>query len=436
MSHLSPLQTVAAGLRALPEVSRPFAATQAAWRFYANPEVSLPRLGKALVEAAREGVELSCKHHALIVLDWSNLHFGKHRSKTDRVDLSSRFDLGYELLTALVVSDFNGAPVAPVCLELRSSAGVYSTREQTPLQPLSQLDGLGPVMAHVDALSLGRPLVYVIDREADSVGHYRQWSQAGRTFLVRADDSRLVLFKDQELQLIEVAKILASQERLKPGREVEVKGVPGRQFVGETQVVLHRPARLHRVTGKGKNRKKKHINVPGEPLTLRLIVSEIRDENGKVLARWLLLTNACDKIACTTLALWYYWRWRIESYHKLLKSAGMQVEQWLQDDAETISKRLLVSAMAGVVVWTLARDQSPEAERMREMLVRLSGRQMKRGKGHSKFTEPALLAGLGVLLPMLHLLETHTLEEIRKLARATLPPTLLPPALANDQDTG
>ena len=37
--------------------------------------------------------------------------------------------------------------------------------------------------------------------------------------------------------------------------------------------------------------------------------------------------------------------------------------------------------------------------------VRLSGRQMKRGKNARPFTEPALLAGLSVLLPMLDLVE-------------------------------
>ena len=45
--------------------------------------------------------------------------------------------------------------------------------------------------------------------------------------------------------------------------------------------------------------------------------------------------------------------------------------------------------MAGVVVWRLARDQRPQAAEMRDVLVRLSGRQMKRGKQARSFTEPA-----------------------------------------------
>ena len=58
---------------------------------------------------------------------------------------------------------------------------------------------------------------------------------------------------------------------------------------------------------------------------------------------------------------------------------------------------------------------------MRDVLVRLSGRQIKRGKNRRDFTEPALLAGLGILIPMLLLLEHHDLEEPRDMTRKLLP---------------
>jgi hypothetical protein len=58
---------------------------------------------------------------------------------------------------------------------------------------------------------------------------------------------------------------------------------------------------------------------------------------------------------------------------------------------------------------------------MRRVLVRLSGRQMNRGENHRGFTEPALLAGLGVLVPMLQLLEEYDLNDLRRLADLTLP---------------
>ncbi len=193
---------------------------------------------------------------------------------------------------------------------------------------------------------------------------------------------------------------------------------PARQFVGQTRVVLHRPARQHRV---GKDGKARHRNVSGKPLAMRLVVSQIRDPAGQVLSRWLLLTNVPEDVPAATVALWYYWRWRIESYHKLLKGAGQQVERWQQETAEAVARRLTVAAMAAVVVWRLARDERPEAQQMRQVLVKLSGRQMKRGKQSRGFTEPALLAGLGVLIPMLELLESYKVSDLRRLADTLLP---------------
>ena len=41
---------LAAGLRALPETKGSFAAAQAAWRFYRNPRVTLPKLMQPIIE--------------------------------------------------------------------------------------------------------------------------------------------------------------------------------------------------------------------------------------------------------------------------------------------------------------------------------------------------------------------------------------------------
>ena len=59
-----------------------------------------------------------------------------------------------------------------------------------------------------------------------------------------------------------------------------------------------------------------------------------------------------------------------------------------------------------------------QADAARKLLVRLSGRQMKRSR---PFTLPALLAGMWTLLAMLNILQTHTLEELQELAQIALP---------------
>jgi hypothetical protein len=412
--YLSPVQAIAAGLRALPGTAQAFASTQAAWRFYANPRVTRPQLAQPLIEAARAAVAQDNRHYALVVHDWSQLLFKAHQSKRDRAVLSSATDLGYELLTALVLSDRDGAPIAPVCQQLRAANGVYSSRS-TRVQPVpSQLDVLAPTMRFVQRLKLGKPVVHIIDREADSVGHYRQWSRHQRLFLVRADAQRVVRHDGQERSLSEVVASLHRSGAFRPSRAVRYHGRPAEQFVAEAAVVLERPAAPNRRgAGSGPRRL-----VRGAKLPLRLVVSEVRDGDGALLATWLLLTNVPASVTADEVALWYYWRWRVESYFKLLKGAGLHLEQWQQETAQALSKRLLVASMACVVVWRVARSEAPEAAAVRRLLVRLSGRQMKWGV---ESTEPALLAGLWVLLSMTRVLEHEDLSSLLRIAQSVLP---------------
>src|SRR5262249_18970913 len=108
---------------------------------------------------------------------------------------------------------------------------------------------------------------------------------------------------------------------------------------------------------------------------------------------------------------------------KVPRGSGQQLEDGQQETGLAVAKRLLVASMACVVVWEVARGEGPEAEALRALLVRLSGRQMKWGK---PFTWPALLAGLWVLLTMLEVLEYYDLAELRRLGDRVRPTAKTP----------
>jgi len=409
--QLTVTQPVAAGLRAVPGAAQAFASTQAAWRFYGNDGVSLTQLAQPLLDHARQGVAESCAAYALVVHDWSQLHYNDHTSKEDRVSLSQTTDLGYELQCALVVSDQTGDPLAPVFHGLRAADGVHSSQSGHVEPPPSQLDGLAPVMAFVTQLQWERPAVHLIDAEADSIAHFRHWHRANYLFVVRADDCNRVVYSDKTMSLKEVRGQLRAQLQL--AREVEYHGQPAHQYVAETTVTITRKAKLQRHGKKGPR-----TILSGEPLQLRLVVAEVRDAQGHVLACWYLLTNVPQSVAAETIALWYYWRWRIESYFKLLKSAGHQLEHWQQATAAAVVRRLLVVSMACVLVWQIARSTAPEADQVRKFLIRLSGRQMKQGQS---FTWPALLAGLWVFLTMVDVLKHYDFQQITALVDRVMP---------------
>lgn len=256
--------------------------------------------------------------------------------------------------------------------------------------------------------------MHVIDREADSVGHYRDWDAAGHKVLIRADD-RVVKLGERRVKLSALRTELLQQGAYQDVGPALSHGRKARLQVAETSVILYRPAR--------KTIQQKRVDVPGQSLKMRLILTRVVDLQGRLLAEWYLLSNVPTEWAdAALLARCYDWRWKIETYFKLLKSHGFPLEDWLQETGIAIARRLLVVSMAAVTVWKLMADESAPARELKTVLVRLSGRQMKRSQ---PFTAPALLAGLWCLQSMLATLETYDVSALHALlAKVQLPFTL------------
>jgi hypothetical protein len=265
-------------------------------------------------------------------------------------------------------------------------------------------------MRYVRGCGFGGAVVHVIDREADSVDHWRQWTADGHLALVRGDD-RKVLCQGQETSLEALARGLHDAEALKEAGPARYHGRPARLFVAEVEVVLHRPGK--------RNEGKKKREIPGPPLPLRLVVTEVRDGAGRVLARWLLLSDVPAELAdAATLARWYYFRWRIEGLHKLLKKAGFQLEGWLQRKGERLVVKLLIALAAAASIWGLERRHDAESEELQRLLMDLSGRQTKRGRA---ITTSGLLSGLWVLMGAVRALARYTAEELKAMLEDQLP---------------
>jgi hypothetical protein len=408
-SHMNVVQAVAAGVKALPRAGKAFAATQAAWRFFRNSRVTLPKLIEPLREFGSQASNESLSSYVLVVHDWSKLDYDGHKSKADLTQLTQELDWGYEQMAPLLVDAHNGDPLAPMGIAVLSAEGLHTSEAETPQPRIAHLDQVLPWMESSRGWGLSKKCVHVIDREANSLKHMRRWHAAGHLFLVRADDRR-VTFRDKSCLLTEITQVLQQENAFQRKGDVSIRGRKGQQWIAETEIVLAGPAW-------GKTPEGKTCRVPGAPLRLRLVVVQVRDPEGNLLAEWLLLTNVWD-VAALQIALWYYWRWRIESFHKLLKSAGLEVEEWQQESAAAIAKRLLVGCMACVTVWGLQRQTTPAAQECKRFLVRLSGRQMKRKR---PVTAPALLAGLHLLLSMLEVLERYTPAQLRDFANRAAP---------------
>ena len=398
LEHLNASEGLSAGLKALPDQVSRFASTQAAWRFYANASVTLAKLQEPLTAAAHAGVGRRCDHYARCLHDWSRLSY-QHRNQPDTYAITHGTDIGYDLPTSLLVSDRDGQPLAPVAQRLVSADGSDATYGgATPDPPAKDhRDALSEAIAHVEGQGCARPLVHSIDREGDSAGHLRRWDAAGRLWLVRVKDNPRLDYDGRPM----ACKAVAPGLTLTQPRSVTYHGQPCWPWVAEAAVTLSRAAKPSQQQGK-------QPAVPGVPVAARRVVSRVLSDAGEVLAEWLLVTNV-DGVDASTLALWYYWRWQIESFFKLLKSAGHPLAAWQQESALAIAKRLLVASMACVTVWAIAADERPEAAGLRRFLIQLSGRQRRH---KTEFTHPARLAGLWVFLSMIEVMEAYSQEEL------------------------
>lgn len=397
-------------------------------RFLNHSDVPFHAVLEPAQDAVRHALSLSSSPVTLVVHDWCMFGFGTHTSKKDRIQQSHDASLGYELGTALIVDADDGRPLGPMELRLRTTNGMLSTRVGAVEMPPGHIDEVLDAMSAARNWNLGKQLIHVIDREADSVGHYREWQRQGHQFVVRSDDDRFVMWHDQERKIADVVAELSATFRDVRTANGEPEIITtrlgtGRVRVAETSVVLHRPAKKA-TGGKTAGGHKKRTVVPGPPIELRLIVTRIVDEHGGALAEWCLLTNVPTTTATADqLGQWYAWRWRIETFHKLLKSAGMNASEWQQETGAAFLRRLCVVVMSCLTVWHLQREDGDAAVRLRKILVRLSGRQMKHGV---ESTAPALLAGLEKLLAIDDLLQGEDLQEILALARQVLPKLFRP----------
>lgn len=409
MGHSNGLPALAAGMKALPRSDKAFAQTQALWRFLSNDRVRPVDLIKPLLALAHEGCRDDCDDYALVMHDWSRLNYMHHHSKADRLQMTHRGDIGYELQSSLLVTDRDGAPICTPAQNLATKDGVLSTRAEEVLAPEKHLHELTQRITWLEQQSFAKPLVHIVDREADSVAHLRQWQADGRRWLVRVKAGSTASYKGQSRPLSQIGSELSYSET----RKVDYKGKPAIQWVGEAAVVLTRQAQPFTKD----KADRKTLRKSGEPLPARLIVSRILGEDGHLLAEWYLLGNLEPQVASERLALWYYWRWRIESYFKLLKGGGHQLENWQQESGEAVFKRLLIASQACAVSWRLMRAEGEFAEQTRDFLVRLSGRQMKRSQ---PVTASALLAGLYMLLAMCETLEQYTPQELAGFAKEAI----------------
>lgn len=89
--------------------------------------------------------------------------------------------------------------------------GVSRPIRKLPPQPAVQnhLDEVSDCIRFLDQQGFAKPLVHLIDREGDSIGHIRLWEPTGSYWLVRVKDNPKVDHEGKAMACKAVAQELA-----------------------------------------------------------------------------------------------------------------------------------------------------------------------------------------------------------------------------------
>jgi CRISPR/Cas system endoribonuclease Cas6 (RAMP superfamily) len=414
-SSMSVKERATNGLKILLGKTKPFSQIQGAWRFLNNKNVTTKALFNPIFENLQKEIKDHCKSYVLVMSDWSHLDYKKHTSKKELISKKKKENgkqIGYDLQTSIAVSDITGEPIAPIVHNLKTSDKIYSTYNDEISIDLKHLEELSLRATWIkDNLSTKKPIVHIVDRESDSVAFMREMQKNENLFLLRVKNNSKLYYPKEDINIKQgdLADKLPLGQKVK---SIKYRKKKVKIYVNECDVEVKRDASTFIISDSGKKRLQK---TPGNTIKARFVVERLVDDKGKIVAQWLLITNILDKnVSAQTLATWYYYRWKIESYFKLLKTSGFNLEQWQQEEPIALFRRLLVVSYACVLVWKIANDRSENAKKIRDFLVLLSGKLIERG---TDFTHPALLTGLWAYLQIMDIMELFSRDELLDIKR-------------------
>ena len=411
-NEMNAKQKVANGISLFKAETDNFSQVQAAWRFYNNENVTTKALQEPILVDALSAINSEESDYVLCATDWSHIDYKHHHAKEDKIKRRSAgasYALGYDLQSSLAISAVTGEPIAPLVQNLKTTKKVYSTYSDSLSLKVTHLEELmGRAVWMNEHLGITKKIVHIVDREADSVELYRAFQKKEIFFLIRTRSSGNVYCPKLKKSL----KIGELAEQVSFGTKIKLIKYNKNMvdvYANEIDIIIERDSIK---TTKQKDGTTKQTKIPGEKVPLRLIIERLVAFDNTVVAEWLILSNLPKEVKAHTLGLWYYYRWNIESYFKLLKTAGFALEQWQQEESSALFRRLLVVSQACVLVWKLARSTTKGAQELQRFLVKISGRLVEKKR---VFTAPALLAGLWTFLTIIETISVHSYEDLLRM---------------------
>ncbi|WP_447878782.1 IS4 family transposase [Serratia fonticola] len=328
----------------LPFACQDSAATKAAYRFLASDKIDEQTLLQGHTEATRKRIRATEKDTILLLQDTTT--FGYHRDNPDAVGFAGNhtagliktgndagINCGILMHSSLAVTT-EGLPLGLTAVKFWTRKKFKGTNAlkrkinptRVPIEEKESYRWLENLRQSTVLLQCPERCVHVGDRESDIYELYCLASELNTHFLVRTCVNRLAENTTLEEEMKNISPKCQGHHRIflrqdKDGvREVTLN-------VSWKKLTLHPPI------GKAKQYSDLQLTA--------IIATEEGPKNNNTRIEWKLLTDLSVKnLAEATEKLeWYGHRWKIETFHKVMKS-GCQAERSRLGSAERLTNLL------------------------------------------------------------------------------------------------
>lgn len=362
------LRQLAAGVgTSIPGACGDWAGVKAAYRFLANRRVSEGDILGGHVAATTERFR-ACRGVVLLVQDTTEFTYrriattaiGVTKSVNSGRDAEGRWRhhtlCGLLMHTSLAVTE-DGVPLGVTALKVWTRSKFKGTAAlkrvvnptRVPIEGKESIRWLDSLRESVGLLGNPERCIHVADRESDIYELFCLARSLGTHFLVRTCVDRLAGDGTRT-----VATEMAGA-RVRGLHRVQLRGAEGEMIRAVLEI---RARRVHVLPPIGKQRR-----YPALDLTV-LHVTERNPPRDRRPIEWKLLTDLPVRSRREALekVRWYAMRWKVETFHKILKS-GCRAEESRLRSAERIANLLaLFCIIAWRILWlTLAHRADPKA---------------------------------------------------------------------------
>jgi hypothetical protein len=353
-----------------------WAETKAAYRFFRNEKIAYKEITKSHIAATKE----RCRDYStvLAIQDTTYCNYSQHPKTKGLCPLSRKKGIHQNDLVTfgmIVHSTFivgsDGLPLGiadqkiysrPQAAEQMDAKTKKLLKDRLPTEDkdsyrwVESLENTSENLAGIQSR-----VVTICDREADMYDLFLRAQQLNTLFVVRANYDRTVNKKSRHSEITgEKLWDMLKQQKCEATIKVKVpkqKGHTARTAtckVRFSDFLMNVPMNYYEY--KLKN--------PPDLNVYAVYVSEINCPEGCESIDWMLITNIpiLDREHALEIVAWYCLRWRIETWHKVLKS-GLQVEECRLSTSERLIRYLAVmSIVAWRILWvTLVARVSPDA---------------------------------------------------------------------------